>query len=74
MKRKNGAVKILITFIMTMITVAVAYMLGGLIWYLVGKFVINVFEINYNWTYMHGLATGILFSMLRDIFTIRVKD
>lgn len=64
----------LIMFLVAFIVTLLVYLLGGIVMYFVGKFVINVFEINYNWTYMHGLATTLVLSVLRSTLTIKISD
>lgn len=64
----------LMILLIAIILAAILYALGGLVMYFVGKFVINVFEINYNWTYMHGLATTLVLSILKSMLTISVDD
>lgn len=64
----------LMILLIAIILAAILYALGGLVMYFVGKFVINVFEINYNWTYMHGLATTLVLSILKDFLTIKIDD
>lgn len=42
--------------------------LGGLVFWGLGLFVIDVFGINFVWTYLHGLACQLVFMILRSIF------
>lgn len=46
----------------------VLYGVSGVIVWGVGKFVIDVFEVNYKWGYLHGLATALILSVVGGYF------
>lgn len=54
----------------------IAFIIGfsGLIWWGVGSFVIWAFGINFVWTFWHGLALGVITSLLSPTVTIRTKE
>lgn len=66
-----GATIALVVFIFIVI-VALAYAISGLFVWLLGKFIISVFNINYVWTYWHGLATSIVLSVIGNAFKANV--
>lgn len=56
------------TNIVLMLTILFVYGLSILIFWGVGNFIIWVFQINYNWTLLHGLATTLIYQILKEIF------
>lgn len=41
---------------------------GGLIFWGIGAFIIWVFKINFEWTFLHGVAAEMIFFLLKQIF------
>ena len=60
-----------VMFVVAFVIVAV-YVLSGLTLWGIGLYVIKVFEIDYTWTFSHGLATSLVLAILSNVFKSRV--
>lgn len=67
MKNKSFIEAIAVAIIV-LIIVAIVYAISGLCMWGIGNFVIYVFEIDYEWTYLHGLATSIVLAVVGSAF------
>lgn len=47
---------------------AICYLFSALIFWGIGSFIVWAFEINFVWTFWHGLAVAIIFAVLRKLF------
>ena len=56
------------TILLVIIGILVYLGVGSLIMWGVGLLVCNVFAINYVWTIWHGIASLLIFSLLKGIF------
>ena len=65
--------EILITLLAILI-VAIVFAIGGLIYWGIGSLVCVVFDINYNWTFLHGITTQLVVFALSGIFNITIKN
>lgn len=55
-------------FIITILLIPIALGLQALVYWGVGCFIINVFAIEYTWTFWHGLAFAFVVNILKSIF------
>lgn len=55
------------------IVLALVFGLIGLVYWGIGAFIIWAFAINFTWTFWHGLAAGLIISILQGVFTVRIK-
>lgn len=67
-KNKDNIALCCIAAILILLCVILVYGISGLVMWAVGSFIIHVFDINYEWTFLHGLATSFILSILRSIF------
>ena len=44
-------------YLLAILIVAIVFAIGGLIYWGIGSLVCVVFDINYNWTFLHGITT-----------------
>lgn len=54
-------------FLATILVMAI-FFISSLIYWGIGVLIVNVFEINYSWTFLHGMCTTIIISILSGIF------
>lgn len=59
---------LIITILATIVTIILAVLLCSLVYWGLGKLIIYVFHIDYNWTFLHGLVTAIVCTFLKGIF------
>ena len=62
----------ILVVLLAILIVAIAFILNGLVFWGIGSLVCVVFEINYNWTFLHGFVTGLVLFILSGIFTIKI--
>lgn len=48
--------------------ILIIFFVSSLIFWGLGVLIINVFEINYTWSFLHGICTTIIVSILSSIF------
>lgn len=66
--KKDSVAEIALYVAIGALIVAGAYAVSGLCMWGVGNLVIHVFDIEYTWTYMHGLCTSIVLSIVGGAF------
>ena len=59
--------------LLAIVIVAILFLLGGLIYWGIGSLICVAFHINYNWTFLCGLATQFITFMLITIFGAILK-
>ena len=64
----TGIMAVLLTVIGVLIVLAVVYGLGGLVFWVIGSFIIWAFGINFVFTFWHGLAIAFIVETLTIIF------
>ena len=52
----------------SLVALIISIGISSLIFWGVGSLIIWIFKINYTWTLLHGLACGLVYSILRGIF------
>lgn len=67
-KNKDNIILCCAIAILILFVIILAYVISGLVMWAIGSFIIHVFDINYEWTFFHGLATSFILSVLRSIF------
>lgn len=55
-------------FVLTVIVVIAVLIIGGCIFWGLGSFIIWAFNIDFLWTFWHGLACEFIFIVLKNIF------
>lgn len=65
---KNDFLKGIIIVVGVIIIVAILYAISGLCMWGIGNFVLWVFKVNYEWTYLHGLATSLILGVVGGAF------
>ena len=65
--------KIISSVLFVVLCLLIVFGLSGLILWGIGVAVCKVFEINYNWTFWHGLITGIVLTIIGNTFTTTTK-
>ncbi len=58
----------LIIYIIALIIVLAAIAVGACIFWGLGVLIVKVFEINYNWTFWHGLCVQLVFAVVGSSF------
>lgn len=67
-KLSEKVVTYILVFLLVLVVLAVGLVLSGWIMYFVGNFIIDVFDINYVWTWQHGFAVSIILTILSNTF------
>lgn len=57
------------TLIITILLIPIVLGINALIYWGIGCFIINVFAIEYVWTFWHGLAFTLVVIILKSIFS-----
>ena len=69
MRMKNNSLAEFVVYVsIGALIVAVTYAVSGLCMWGIGNLVIHVFDVEYTWTYMHGLCTSIVLSIVGGAF------
>lgn len=56
------------TLIIAILLIPIVLSISALIYWGIGCFIINVFAIEYTWTFWHGLAFALVVNILKSIF------
>ena len=59
---------ILTAILLIIIGIAINIIINALIFWGVGSLIIFLFNINYAWTFLHGLVIALIYVFLKDIF------
>lgn len=57
--------------IIVLIMLILIFAISGLIYWGIGAFIVHVFQIDYAWTYWHGLALSFITWILGGIFSTK---
>ena len=68
MQTKKGFSEMVVTVIAVAAIVVAVEAFSGLCMWGVGNLVVRVFKLNYEWTYLHGLTTSIVLSVVSNAF------
>lgn len=68
MKTKKGFSETVVMVIAIAAIVVALEALSGLFMWGVGRLVVHVFKLNYEWTYLHGLTASIVLSVVGNAF------
>ena len=66
--KRDSVAEVVLCVAIGALIVAIVYAVSGLCMWGVGNLVIHVFDIEYTWTYMHGLCTSIVLSIIGGAF------